>query len=41
MAYKLELYKIIAEIKKENIQSIKAFQKAGFKESYVTYIFPY
>jgi len=32
---------IIAEIKKDNIQSIKAFQKAGFKESYVTYIFPY
>jgi len=32
---------IIAEIKKENIQSIKAFQKAGFKESYVTYVFPY
>lgn len=32
---------IIAEIKKENIQSIKAFQKAGFKESCVTYVFPY
>lgn len=32
---------IIAEIKKENVKSIKAFQKAGFKESYVTYVFPY
>lgn len=27
---------IIAEIKKDNIASIKAFQKAGFKESYLT-----
>lgn len=27
---------IVAEIKKENIASIKAFQKAGFKESYLT-----
>lgn len=29
---------IIAEIKKDNIASIKAFQKAGFKESHVTYL---
>lgn len=32
---------IIAEIKKENIKSTKAFQKAGFKESCVTHVFPY
>ncbi|MBI5682425.1 MAG: GNAT family N-acetyltransferase [Deltaproteobacteria bacterium] len=31
---------IHAEIKRENIASIKAFQKAGFKESHVTYVFP-
>jgi len=30
---------IIAEIKKDNVASIKAFKKAGFKESHVTYIF--
>lgn len=30
---------IIAEIKKDNIASIKAFQKSGFKESHLTYIF--
>ena len=29
---------IIAEIKKDNIASIKVFQKAGFKESHVTYM---
>lgn len=29
---------IIAEIKKDNIASIKAFQKAGFKGSHVTYV---
>jgi L-amino acid N-acyltransferase YncA len=28
---------IIAEIKKDNVASIEAFQKAGFKESHVTY----
>jgi len=32
---------IIAEIKKENIRSAKAFQKAGFIESFFTYVFPY
>jgi len=30
---------IIAEIKKDNVASIKAFQKAGFKESHVTFVF--
>jgi RimJ/RimL family protein N-acetyltransferase len=30
---------IVAEIKRENIASIKAFQKAGFRESHVTYVF--
>ncbi len=30
---------IIAEIKKDNLASIKTFQKAGFKESYFTYVF--
>ncbi len=30
---------LIAEIKKDNIASIKAFQKAGFRESHLTYIF--
>ncbi len=29
---------LIAEIKKDNITSIKAFQKAGFKESYLTFV---
>lgn len=28
---------IIAEIKKDNIASVKAFQKAGFKENYLTF----
>jgi len=31
---------IIAEIKKDNIASIKAFQKADFKKSGTTYIYP-
>ncbi len=30
---------IIAEIKKENIASIKAFQKVGFKESHLTFVY--
>ncbi|MGA1870291.1 MAG: GNAT family N-acetyltransferase [bacterium] len=30
---------IVAEIKIENKASVKAFQKAGFKESFVTYVF--
>lgn len=30
---------IIAEIKENNVASIKAFQKAGFKMSHLTYIF--
>lgn len=30
---------IIAEIKKDNIASIKAFQKAGFEERYLTLIY--
>jgi len=30
---------ILAEIKCDNIASIKAFQKAGFQESYITYVF--
>ena len=30
---------LIAEIKKDNIHSIKAFQKAGFRESYLTCVF--
>ena len=30
---------IVAEIKNDNIASIKAFQKVGFKESHLTYIF--
>lgn len=31
--------KIIAEIKKDNIASVRAFQKAGFEKSHVTYVF--
>jgi RimJ/RimL family protein N-acetyltransferase len=30
---------IVAEVKKENIASLKAFQKAGFKESYLTFVY--
>lgn len=30
---------ITAEIKKNNIASIKAFQKAGFRESYITLVY--
>lgn len=30
---------LIAEIKKDNIASIKAFQGAGFKQSYLTFIY--
>ncbi len=30
---------IIAEIKKDNVASIKAFQKAGFRERSITYMF--
>ena len=30
---------IVAEIKKDNIASVKAFQKAGFKESHVTLVY--
>jgi RimJ/RimL family protein N-acetyltransferase len=30
---------LIAEIKKDNIATIKAFQKAGYKENHLTYIF--
>ena len=30
---------IIAEIKEDNFASIKAFEKAGFKKSHVTYVF--
>ncbi len=30
---------IIAEIKKDNIASIKAFQKAGFEESHMTFVY--
>ena len=30
---------LVAEIKKDNITSIKAFQKAGYKENHLTYIF--
>lgn len=30
---------LMAEIKSDNIASIKAFQKAGFKESHLTYVF--
>lgn len=30
---------IIAEIKKDNTASVKAFQKAGFKESHITFIY--
>jgi len=30
---------LIAEIKRDNIASIKAFQKAGFKENYLTFIY--
>jgi UDP-2,4-diacetamido-2,4,6-trideoxy-beta-L-altropyranose hydrolase len=30
---------IIAEIKRGNVVSARAFQRAGFKESYVTYVF--
>ena len=29
---------LIVEIKNDNIASIKAFQKVGYKESYVTYV---
>mgnify|MGYP001604517659 CR=1 FL=1 len=32
---------IHAEIKKDNIASIRAFQKAGYKESHLTFIYPY
>jgi L-amino acid N-acyltransferase YncA len=32
---------IIAEIKKDNVASIKAFEKAGFKENHVTYSYDY
>jgi RimJ/RimL family protein N-acetyltransferase len=30
---------ILAEIKGDNMASVRAFQKAGFKKSYVTYVF--
>ena len=30
---------LIAEIKKNNMASIKAFQKAGYKECHLTYIY--
>ena len=30
---------LIAEIKKDNIVSIKAFEKAGFKESHSTFVY--
>ena len=30
---------IIAEVKKDNIASIKVFQKAGFKESHFTFVY--
>ena len=30
---------LIAEIKKDNIVSIKAFQKAGYRESHLVYVF--
>jgi RimJ/RimL family protein N-acetyltransferase len=30
---------LIAEIKKDNIASIKAFQKAGFNESHLTFVY--
>ncbi|GMT49393.1 MAG: hypothetical protein IEMM0008_0932 [bacterium] len=29
---------VIAEIKGDNVASIKAFEKAGFKESFITYV---
>lgn len=32
---------IHAEIKKDNVASIRAFQKAGYKESHLTFIYPY
>jgi len=32
---------IIAEIKKDNVASIKAFEKTGFKESHVTYFYDF
>jgi RimJ/RimL family protein N-acetyltransferase len=32
---------IIAEIKRDNIASIKAFQKAGFEESHLTLVYRY
>ena len=30
---------IVAQIKKDNIASIKAFEKAGFEEAFRTYVF--
>ncbi|MBI5888761.1 MAG: GNAT family N-acetyltransferase [Deltaproteobacteria bacterium] len=30
---------VVAEIKRDNIASIKAFERAGFKESFITFIF--
>lgn len=30
---------IIAEIKEDNVASIKAFERAGFKKSHLTYVF--
>lgn len=30
---------VVAEIKRDNMASIKAFEKAGFKESFITFIF--
>ena len=30
---------LVAEIKKDNIASIRAFEKAGFKESHLTFIY--
>ena len=32
---------LIAEIKKDNLASIKAFEKAGFKENHVTYSYDF
>ena len=36
---KKPVMQIIAEIKKDNITSIKAFQKAGYRESHLAYVF--
>ena len=37
---KIKTYKsLIAEIKKNNVASIKTFQKAGFKKSGLTFIY--